>query len=237
MKLKKIKIDKKISSLRSNWKFDKKVVNNFEQHINSSVPFYRISHDLTLKMSDFFIKDKSIYYDLGCSKGNLLKDIQNRHSKKNFKLIGIDESKEMIKSAQNKTKKIKLHCKNLVNFNYEKSDFITSLYTLQFVQPKFRQKLINKLYSSLNWGGGLILFEKIRGNDARFQDILNFSYFDYKTEQNLSAIEILNKEISLRSVLEPYTIKTNIDFLKRAGFKDVMPISQYLCFVGFLAIK
>ena len=143
----------------------------------------------------------------------------------------------MIKSAQNKTKKIKFHCKNLVNFNYEKSDFITSLYTLQFVQPKFRQKLIDKLYLSLNWGGGLILFEKIRGNDARFQDILNFSYFDFKTEQNLSAIEILNKEISLRSVLEPYTIKTNIDFLKRAGFKDIMPISQYLCFAGFLAIK
>ena len=40
---------------------------------------------------------------------------------------------------------------------------------------KFRQKLIDKLYNSLNWGGGLILFEKIRGNDARFQDILNFS--------------------------------------------------------------
>ena len=81
------------------------------------------------------------------------------------------------------------------------------------------------------------MFEKVRGNDKRFQDILNFSYFDFKTEQKLSPIEILNKEVSLRSVLEPYTISANIDFLKRAGFKDIMPISQYLCFVGFLAIK
>jgi tRNA (cmo5U34)-methyltransferase len=232
-----MKIDKKITSSRSNWKFDKKVVQNFDKHINSSVPFYKISHDLTVKMSDFFIKDKSICYDLGCSNGNLLKDIQQRHSKKKINLIGIDESKEMIKSAKKNTNKIKFLSKNLVDFNYQKSDFITSLYTLQFVQPKFRQKLINKLYSSLNWGGGLILFEKIRGNDARFQDILNFSYFDFKTEQKLSPIEILNKEISLRSVLEPYTIGTNLDFLKRAGFKDIMPISQYLCFVGFLAIK
>ena len=232
-----MKIDKKITSSRSNWKFDKKIVQNFDKHINSSVPFYKISHDLTVKMSDFFIKDKSICYDLGCSNGNLLKDIQQRHSKKKINLIGIDESKEMIKSAKKNTNKIKFLSKNLVDFNYQKSDFITSLYTLQFVQPKFRQKLINKLYSSLNWGGGLILFEKIRGNDARFQDILNFSYFDFKTEQKLSPIEILNKEISLRSVLEPYTIGTNLDFLKRAGFKDIMPISQYLCFVGFLAIK
>ena len=71
-----MKIDKKITSSRSNWKFDKKVVQNFDKHINSSVPFYKISHDLTVKMSDFFIKDKSICYDLGCSNGNLLKDIQ-----------------------------------------------------------------------------------------------------------------------------------------------------------------
>ena len=231
------KVDKKIISKRSNWKFDKNVVNNFDSHITQSVPFYKISHDLTVKLSDFFVKDKSTCYDLGCSKGNLLKDIKKRHPKKNFNLIGIDESKEMIKSAKKKSEKIKFLCKNLVDFNYQKNDFITSLYTLQFVQPRYRQKLINRLYSSLNWGGGLVLFEKIRGNDARFQDILNFSYFDFKAEQKLSPIDILNKEISLRSILEPYTIDANVNYLKRAGFKDIMPICQYLCFVGFLAIK
>ena len=233
-----MKIDKKITSSRANWKFDKKVVNSFEQHISSSVPFYKISHDLTLKMTDFFIKDKSVCYDLGCSKGNLLKDIERRHIKKKIDLIGRDDSKEMIKSAKlSKKTKAKFICKNLNDYKYKKSDFISCLYTLQFVQPKFRQQLIDRLYQSLNWGGALVLFEKIRGNDARFQDILNFSYFDFKTEQNLSPIEILNKEISLRSVLDPYTMSSNIDFLKRAGFKDIMPISQYLCFVGFLAIK
>ena len=37
--------------------------------------------------------------------------------------------------------------------------------------------------------------------------------------------------------MEPFTIQSNIDYLKRAGFKDIMPIYQYLCFKGFLAIK
>ena len=50
-------------------------------------------------------------------------------------------------------------------------------------------------------------------------------------------MEIINKELSLRSVIEPYTICANIDFMKRAGFKDIMPVSQYLSFKGFLAIK
>ena len=58
-----------------------------------------------------------------------------------------------------------------------------------------------------------------------------------KKKNKLDSVEILDKEKSLRGVLEPYTIQANIDFLKRAGFKDITPITQYLNFIGFLAIK
>ena len=94
-----------------------------------------------------------------------------------------------------------------------KNDLSLCLYTLQFLKPKSRQLFINKIYNSLNWGGALILYEKIRGPDARFQDMLNFLYFDFK-DNGLTPIEILNKENSLRSVMKPYTIEANIDFLK-----------------------
>ncbi len=231
------KVDKKIISKRSNWKFDKQVVSNFDKHINQSVPFYKISHDLTVKLSDFFLKKDSIYYDLGCSTGILTKEIQNRHKNKKIKCTGFDQSKAMLKIAKKGKSNVKFVNKDLEKIKFKKSDLITSLYTIQFLQPKYRQNLFKKIYNSLNWGGAFIYFEKIRGSDARFQDILNFLYFDFKQEQGLTPINILNKEISLRSVLEPYTIKANMDFLKRAGFTDVMPIAQYLCFKGFLAIK
>lgn len=232
-----MKVDKKISSKRSNWKFDKNVVENFDSHINQSVPFYKISHDLTIKLSDFFLKEKSTCYDLGCSTGNLLKTIEKKHSQKKINFYGLDQSKHMIKVAKKGKHNINFSNKNLEKIEFKKSDMIISLYTIQFLQPKFRQQLFKKIYNSLNWGGAFIYFEKIRGNDARFQDILNFLYFDFKQESGLSPVNILNKEISLRSVLEPYTINANLDFLRRAGFKDIMPIAQYLCFKGFLAIK
>lgn len=143
----------------------------------------------------------------------------------------------MIKLAKKKFKNILFINSELERIKFNKNDLITSLYTMQFVKPKIRQYIFNKIYRSLNWGGTFIMFEKIRGNDARFQDILNFNYFDFKKRNGLSEKEIINKEISLRGVLEPYTTKANIDFLKRSGFKDIMPISQYLCFVGLLAIK
>ena len=143
----------------------------------------------------------------------------------------------MIDIAKKNFPKIKFIKKNLNQVALKKCDLVLSLYTLQFIEPKYRQKVLTNIYRSLNWGGALILFEKIRGADARFQDILNFLYFDFKSEQGIKPTEIINKEISLRSVMEPFTIQGNLDLLKRAGFKDIMPISQYLNFKGFLAIK
>ena len=127
--------------------------------------------------------------------------------------------------------------KDIIKIPLKKSDMIICVYILQFVQPKFRQALINKIFKSLNWGGVLVLVEKIRGNDARFQDILTFLHHDYKKRKGFKTDEIYNKEISLRGVLEPYSIKANMDFMKRAGFKDIMPFFQYLCFKGFFAVK
>ncbi len=232
-----IKTDKKIKSHKSNWEFNKSVTDSFESHVTKSVPFYDVSHSIVEGLSDFFLKDKSTCYDLGCSTGTLLSKLKKRHSSKKISFIGYDQSKFMIKKAKKNHKKIKFLNQDITKTKFKKNDLTLSLYTMQFVQPKKRQLLINKIYKSLEWGGAFVLFEKIRGKDARFQDILNFLYFDFKRQNGLSDKQILNKEISLRSVMEPYTINANIDFLKRAGFKDIMPISQYLSFIGLLAIK
>ena len=52
------------------------------------------------------------------------------------------------------------------------ADLITSFFTFSFIKPSERQKLFNKVYKSLSWGGALIFFDKVRAPDARFQDIM-----------------------------------------------------------------
>ena len=37
--------------------------------------------------------------------------------------------------------------------------------------------------------------------------------------------------------MEPFSTQGNIDLMKRAGFVDIMPVSKWVCFEGFLAIK
>ena len=108
---------------------------------------------------------------------------------------------------------------------------------MQFIPARNRQILFDAIYESLNWGGGLILFEKVRAPDARFQDMMTAIYTDFKLDQGYSSEEIVAKTRSLKGVLEPFSTAGNLDLLKRAGFQDIMTIMKYVCFEGFLAIK
>jgi hypothetical protein len=112
-----------------------------------------------------------------------------------------------------------------------------SFFTIQFIRPSVRQKLVNKIYKSLHWGGCFLYFEKIRANDARFQDIFNTTYNEFKINNNFTAEEIIQKTRSLKGVMEPFSDKGNLGILKRAGFVDVIPIFQWLCFKGYMCIK
>ena len=117
------------------------------------------------------------------------------------------------------------------------NNLIISYYTIQFIHPSMRQLVVEKIYKSLMWGGAFIMFEKVRGSDARFQDIFNSFYQDFKSKQGYSADEILEKQRSLKSILEPFSRQGNIDMLKRANFVDIESILKYACFEGFLSIK
>ena len=96
---------------------------------------------------------------------------------KKINFYRIDIVKEMITQAKKRNKKqnqrIKINYINqdFLNTKIRKADLILSYYTIQFMPPRHRQTLINKIYNSLNWGGAFIMFEKIRASDARFQDI------------------------------------------------------------------
>ncbi len=236
-----MKAGDKIKTELSNFNFGGKTPKSFDKHVAKSVPLYELGQKLICKLSSFFINKDSVVYDLGCSTGTTLKMIDSYNSFKTMKLYGIDVEKNMLKQAKRKLKKTKnkIYLKNLdvTKINFKKSDLIISYYTIQFLKPKYRQILINKIFKSLNWGGAFILFEKVRAPDARFQDMMTQLYNEYKSDIGYDSQEIYNKSLSLRSKLEPFSSNANKDFLKRAGFKDIMTIQKYCSFEGFLAIK
>jgi len=200
---------------------------------------YDEGHDLILRISDYFIHKGSGVIDIGSSTGLLCNKIYKRNIDKNIRITGIDVSKDMIDYANNHyaNKNCSFINDDAINIDFEKPDVIVAYYTVQFIHTAYRQQLINKIYASLNWGGAFFMFEKTRGSDARFQDIITGVYFDYKLEEGYSKEEIMSKFMSLKGVLEPFSTQGNIDMLKRTGFTDINTIFKFVPFEGFLAIK
>lgn len=226
------------------WTFSGDVAKKFDAHVGMSVPLYKEGQKLICQLSDYFISNNSICYDLGTSTGEIPIQL-SQHNKDTHPLsrfFGIDIVEEMVGQAQNKKQKkniknVEFFVDDICLFDYEMSDFITSYYTIQFIKPRDRQDLFNKIYKSLNWGGAFLLFEKVRGPDARFQDIATGLYNEFKLEQNFTVEEIFSKTRSLKGVLEPFSTKGNYEMLNRAGFKDIMTIMKFVSFEGFLCIK
>ena len=229
-----------IEAENARWSFAGSTGAKFDKHVKKSVPFYEEGHQLTVGLSDFFLNQGSVCYDLGCSTGTLLANLATHHEGKGVSFKGIDCEQDMLKIAQGSClnyKEVTFENKNLENCSLKPSDLVTAYYTMQFVSPRHRQNVFNKIYQSLNGGGGFVLFEKVRAPDARFQDIVTTLYSDYKLGQGYSGNEIVSKTRSLKGVLEPFSRLGNMGLLKRAGFKDVTTVFKYLCFEGFLAIK
>jgi len=222
------------------WSFDgKELVKSFESHVSKSVPLYDKGHDLILRICDYFIHKGSKVIDIGSSTGLFSNKIYKRNIEKNIRVTGIDVSKDMFDYANDHyaNENCSFINDDAINVDFENPDVIVAYYTVQFIHTAHRQQLINKIYASLNWGGAFFMFEKTRGSDARFQDIITSVYFDYKLEEGYSKEEIMSKYMSLKGVLEPFTTQGNVDMLKRAGFTDINTIFKFVPFEGFLAIK
>lgn len=223
------------------WRFSGNMVETFPSHVRRSVPFYEVGHELICNLSDYFVRSDSVCYEIGVSVGELLEKLVRHHSEKpSVQWIGLDIEEDMVHKAEERMRPYPnaiVETKDVVVEDLQQSDMIVSYYCIQFIPPKVRQQVFQKIYDSLNWGGAFLLFEKVRASDARFQDIMTTLYSDYKLEQQFTPDEVVSKTRSLKGVLEPFSTEGNMGLMQRAGFKDVITVFKYLCFEGFLAIK
>jgi tRNA (cmo5U34)-methyltransferase len=215
--------------------FSFSTVENFDNHINSSIPAYKTLIAEVLSLSTYFIKDNTNVIDLGCSTGKLLQSLIDSNKTTSVNYIGYDSSKNLYKQSE---------CKHLIkmqditkhNFDICNSSFITSIFTAQFLNIDDRINLFNKVYNGLNSGGAFIISEKIYIENGFIQDLFNFSHYDMKRKV-FSAEDILDKQISLRKIMYPLTSKENEKILKNCGFKYIHCFYQCLNFKAWIAIK
>ena len=233
-------LKKKFSS--GSWTFGKNIPLSFDNHIKRSVPGYDVSLNLITELSTYFLTDNSICYDVGFSTGKLISNILKFNKGKKLKIIGVEPEKKMVNffkktETYRKSNNIKIINKNIENVRLQNCDLIISHYTLQFIRQNLRLSILKKFYKNLSLGGAFIIFEKIHGNNPRFEKIFSDLLTDFKLKNNFSDEEIVNKNKAIRGVLNPLSINENLNLLRKAGFKNLQIIYHNINFAGILGIK
>ena len=75
-------VDDLITSIPGEWKFDEQVSQHFDTHVRKSVPLYEEVQKAVIEISEWFIRDNSVGYDLGSSTGETISLLLQKHSRK-----------------------------------------------------------------------------------------------------------------------------------------------------------
>jgi tRNA (cmo5U34)-methyltransferase len=210
-------------------KFDFSTIKDFDNHISNSIQGYDVLHSLIINISSFFIKKNIVPIDLGCTSGLLIQSLENKY---NCKCIGYDITNN------NFIKGLDLRVKDITDksFIIPETNIIYSVFTLQFIDYKYRLDILKKVYNSLFKNGAFIFCEKEICSNGVIQEVFTFSNYSNK-RNSFTAEEILNKETDLRNIMNPLESKDNIELLKKAGFKTIEPFFQSLNFKGYICKK
>ena len=227
-------------TISKQFEFDEEVASVFDDMLDRSVPFYKEMQRLSIVFANNFLENGSKVYDLGCSTGTTLIEL-SKNCNKILNLIGIDNSEAMLERASKKAKAfgvdIKFICSDIFDVNLKGAKAVFSNYTLQFIRPLQREKLIKKIYDSLEDGGIFIFSEKLVSQNSILNKQFIDEYYSFKKTQGYSEFEISQKREALENVLIPYTEDENNKMIKDAGFSHCEMVFKWVNFATFIAIK
>ena len=224
------------------FEFNQGVADVFDDMVKRSVPFYEEIHRLTLDIIERRYSGKGFIFDLGCSTGTTFELISKQFPDREFKFIGVDNSKAMLNKANEKLsplglKNLELRNEGMQETNFNNAEIVILNYTLQFLPVEKRLNLLEKIYNSLPTGGVLILSEKIKSPRSEVQELITDLYYDFKRRNGYSELEISQKREALENVLIPLTPKEQVKMLKEAGFEKTEMLFRWYNFASYIGIK
>lgn len=225
--------------------FDDRVAAVFDDMLERSVPFYSEVQRMVVELAAEFLRTDGAVYDIGCSTGNTLYGIaQVIDADRNVRYVGIEPSPGMREQAAKKLASIPRpdrveiipdEVQNLAEL--PDARVITMLYTMQFIRPVDRPRVLKMFYDSLHPGGCVLVAEKILAGDRQMRRLFIDLYHSYKMRHGYTSTEISRKREALENVLIPFTEAENARLLHEAGFGVVERIFQWYNFAAYVAVK
>ena len=97
-----------ISADDAGWNFSGAAAKEFDNHVRKSIPLYQEAQDLIINLSDYFVSENSLVYDIGTATGEVTLNLGAKHAdREGTQFIGLDVEKDMINEAQKKKNQIR----------------------------------------------------------------------------------------------------------------------------------
>lgn len=207
------------------WKFTPEVTDVFDEHVSASVPFYPMIQAIVAETADWLLPGGGIYVDVGASTGTTAAAIARRHPDRRIRAYLYDEVTEMLDKAVLKLQPhsnvvVERRPRNVLSgMDHIPSDLVTVLFTLQFIAPELRGRVLTELHQRSKDTGALIVAEKIRPTNALWAEIAMDASHDFKANHGLSDTAIRQKAKALRGVLRPSTEEVLVSIIRQAGWR------------------
>ncbi len=230
--------------MKHDFQFDQNVAGVFDDMVARSVPFYDELQRMTVEMARHFWQPGTSIVDLGCATGTTLAALSEVFQDEEVDLVGLDNSEAMLDKARERLGTLRgkarhrLICHDVNDgMPVEDASVVIINWTLQFVRPLHRDRVIQDLYERLRPRGCLILMEKVLIESSLLNRLYIDLYYQFKERHGYSQSEIAGKRESLENVLIPYRVEENALLLRRNGFEIVDVFFRWYNWAGFLAVK
>ena len=227
----------------ASFNFDAQVADVFADMIERSVPGYRAIITMIETLTEHYAQPGSNLYDLGCSLGAATLSMERGLNAADCQIIAIDNSATMVERCRKAVGRthtcagVRVVEGDVLTTEITNASVVVLNFTLQFIPPKERFQLLEKIANGMRPGGVLILSEKVVFDDAHLNGVLANIHHDFKRAHGYSDLEISQKRSALENVLIPETIPAHRERLAQAGFTSVDVWFQCFNFMSMLAVK
>lgn len=185
----------------SSWTFkNKEVATSFDNHVREQLPWYDLASDLTCHLIKSYVPENGLFYDLGCSTGNITKRCSDFLLERKVDCISVDNSEQMGEIFEG-VGKFENH--NLCKFTAKEYDVAVMFLSLMFVPVYRRKYLIGQMMERQRKGGALIVVDKFTPANGYLSKSISRMTFLNKLNQGCPKDEVIEKEMSLVGVQRP----------------------------------
>lgn len=225
------------------FKFDQAVVDVFPDMIKRSVPGYGTILNIIGQLVERYAQADSVCYDLGCSLGAGILSMRHRVVAPNIKIIGVDNSQEMLDRCQkvidadSADVPVELVAGDVCELTFEPMSVCILNFTLQFVPLAQRIELLSRVAAAMLPGGVLVLSEKLAFDNQEHEQLMIELHHNFKRANGYSDLEIAQKREAIDNVLIPESFATHHQRLMQCGFKSADLWFQCFNFSSIIAFK